>query len=115
MLSVLKAINAGLAFAIEIAMLVAFADWGFRLHASSWWRWTAAFGAPALAVVLWAIWCAPTSTTRLRPPGLYLLEWSMFAIAAACLYFAGHGKLSVVFLAIASGNVVLWVVLERSR
>ncbi|HEX4355559.1 MAG TPA: YrdB family protein [Polyangiales bacterium] len=114
MLSALKVVNATLAFAIEIAMLIAFADSGFRLHASAWLRWTVAFGAPAIAIVLWAIWGAPKSATRLRAPSLYAFEWSMFAAAAAALYAAGRAKLAFIYFAIASVNMILWIAMERA-
>jgi hypothetical protein len=114
MLTALKAINATLAFAIELAMLAAYADWGWRLAASTWLRWSAALGAPALAIVLWALWAAPKSNTRLRTPGLYLFEWSMFACAAAALYAAGRTQLTLVYLSIASANVLLWMCLARA-
>jgi hypothetical protein len=114
MLTALKVINAGAAFAIEIAMLAAFADWGWRLSASTWLRWTAALGAPALAIALWAIWGAPKSATRLRAPALYVFEWSMFGCASAALYAAGRAQLALLYGAIASANMLLWICLDRA-
>jgi hypothetical protein len=115
MLTALKIINAGLAFAIEMAMLAAFVDWGLRLHASAPLRWAAALGALALAIGLWALWGAPKSATRLRAPALYIFEWSMFACATGALYAAGRAQLALLYGSIASANMLLWIFLDRAR
>jgi Protein of unknown function (DUF2568) len=114
MLTALRVINAGFAFAIEMCMLAAFADWGWRLPVNPWLRWSAALGAPALAIVLWAIWGAPKSSTRLHPPGLYAFEWGMFACATAACYAAGRAQLALVYGSIASANMLLWIFLDRA-
>ena len=113
-MTVLHAINATLAFAIEMWMLWAFADWGWHTSATEWLRWTLAIGAPGLAIALWARWCAPKSTTRLSAPSLYIVEWSMFACAAAALYAVGRTQLAPSYLAVASINLAVTAALART-
>ena len=110
----LRALNATLAFAIELCMLGAFADWGFHVSENQVLRWLIALGATGAAIALWALWGAPKSSTRLAPPWLYMFEWGMFACAAAALYATGRPRLALTFIVIASANVALWVGLDRS-
>jgi Protein of unknown function (DUF2568) len=43
----MKALNLGLAFSLELALLVAIAHWGFQLDATTSVHWLATIGAPA--------------------------------------------------------------------
>jgi hypothetical protein len=67
-----------------------------------------------LANALWAIWGAPKSATRLRVPALYVFEWSMFACASGALYAAGRAQLALLYGAVASANMLLWICLDRA-
>jgi len=100
-------INAVLAFALELGMLWAYGDWGWRVTTTTWLRWCLALGVPALAIVMWALWGAPRSATRLGPPWLYVFEWSMFATAAVAQYSLGREQLALGYILIASLNLAI--------
>ncbi len=55
-------INDVLAFFIEIGALVALAGWGFSAGSGLGTKLLLGLGAPAVAIVLWALFAAPRST-----------------------------------------------------
>lgn len=110
----LQVANMVVAFAVEMWMLWAYAQWGIRTGNTAWSRWLLALGAPAVAIAIWAKWAAPKALTRLGPPWLWLLEWSMFALAAAAMFSVGRTRMSFAYLLLASVSIGLSAYDHRS-
>jgi Protein of unknown function (DUF2568) len=108
-----KAVNAGLAFLLELAALVALAYWGFTLDAGTVARVALGLGAPAAMVVVWGRWLAPRSPRRPAMPWLVVAKLVVFALAAAALAAAGLGVLALVFAALAVLHLVLAVAVNQ--
>ena len=53
MFGTLKAINAGLAFFLELAMLAGFGYWGFYGDKSVLIKWILGIGIPVVVAVVW--------------------------------------------------------------
>ena len=58
-LTALKGINLGLAFLLELGVLAALGYWGFTDGPNTFLKFVLGLGAPALAIVIWAIFGAP--------------------------------------------------------
>jgi len=109
----LKVINTGLAFVLELAMLVSLGYWGFYGDKSTWAKWILGLGLPLLAAVVWGIFLAPKSTYRLGNISGNLLALCLFLLAAAALFYTRHTLLAVTFALTAVVNRVLILLWEQ--
>jgi hypothetical protein len=111
MTETLKAINAGLAFFLELAMLAAFGYWGFYGDKSLFVKWTLGIGLPVLTAVVWGMFLAPRAAYRLNSINGNLLSLILFLLAAAALFYTQHTLLAIVFASIAVVNralILIW-------
>lgn len=106
----LKALNLGLAFLLELALLGALGIWALSALPDSPWRFALAIGSIAVAVVLWAIWAAPRSARRLGMPWIYVFKIAMFAVGVAALVLARQPVWGGVFALLALVNLGLGLV-----
>jgi hypothetical protein len=107
----MKALNLGLAFLLELALLVAIAFWGFRLDATTSVRWLVTIGAPTALALAWGQVAAPQAKRRLPQLQLLALKILVFACGAALLYSTGEHGLAIAFgtlLAVNLGLAVAW-------
>ena len=107
MLDLLKGGNLALAFALELAMLAAFAVWALSLDAALWIRWGIAAVLVAAAIGLWAVWAAPNSATRLGEPALTLFKIDLFGLAALAFFAARQPGWAAAFGLLAAANLLL--------
>jgi hypothetical protein len=103
-LTALKGINLGLAFLLELGVLVALGYWGFTVGPNTFVKVVLGLGAPALAVVVWAIFGAPKSPTQLQGAAYLALQAVFFGGGALALVVAGQRGLGVAFALIALVN-----------
>jgi hypothetical protein len=88
--ALLKAVNLGVKFLLELAAFAALAWWGGTVgHGVV--SVVIAIAAPALAVVLWGRWAAPRARQRLPLGRRVPFELGVFAVAALAI-----GTVSVV-------------------
>lgn len=110
-MAVLKGLNAGLSFAIEIAMLVGFGYWGHWVGNGVLVEWILAIGIPVAAIVIWGLFFAPKSKHRLSiMPGIWL-SLALFLMSAGAVFHAGQfgPALGMAVLAVVNrALVVLW-------
>lgn len=86
--------NLGLAFVLELAAIVALGYWGFRMPEPTVMKLLLGIGAPAVAIVLWALFAAPNAT--FGTPALYWLTVILvFGGAAVALWASGQHVLGV--------------------
>src|SRR6476661_835192 len=109
----IKALNLGLAFALELGMLAALAYWGWRVGGSLPAQVALGVGAPLLAAAIWGRFCAPRSRTRLAGPRLVALEVALLELAAVALAVAGQPALALAFGALVVVNQALLVVWKQ--
>jgi hypothetical protein len=103
----IKSINLLLAFLLELCLLVIFGYWGVIISSSLMQKIVLGAGIPILIAVIWGIFLAPNSTTRLEEPWLAIAKVIIFSLAALALYFAGKTDLAVWFAIISAINLVL--------
>ena len=102
--TVLKGINLGLAFLLELGVLAALAYWGFTVGPNIVLKFVLGLGAPALAVVVWAIFGAPKSSTQLQGVAYLALQAVFFGGGALALVVSGQRGLGIAFAVIALVN-----------
>jgi len=105
--SMLKMLNLGLAFLVELIMLVIFGYVGAAMGAALPVKILLGFGFPAAAAVFWGIFLAPASKTRLRDPFLTIVKTLVFTMAAVLLYFTGMQTSAIIFEIIVLFNLFL--------
>lgn len=108
-MGILASLNLALAFALELAMLAAFAYFGYQAVDHMVWRWVLAIFLPLGAAGLWGVLLAPKATHRLPlVPGV-VLALGMFLLAAFALYRSGQPTLALVMAVAAVLHAVLAV------
>lgn len=103
----LKNANLLLMFLLELGVLAALAYWGFVTGPGMLAKFGLGLGAPALAVVVWALFGAPTGKWHLYGIGRVLLKVIFFGSAAVALFVVGQHVLGMVFALIFFLNAVL--------
>lgn len=105
--TILKNANAALAFLLELTVLAALGYWGFHTGANWIAKVGLGIGLPLIALVVWALWGAPNSSSQLQGIWFLLLQILFFGSAAVALYTSGHRKLALAFALIFVLNCAL--------
>jgi hypothetical protein len=109
----LKSINLGVAFVLELCLLVAFAYLGFQLGATPLVKVVLAIGAAVLVALIWGRYMAPKSETRLTGAAYLALKFVLFGLAALGLAIFGQGTLAIIFAVVSLINQVLLLVWQQ--
>lgn len=109
-MELLKVINIGLRFLLELCILVIFGYWGFQTGSNNFMKILLGLGAPILFAVMWGTFLAPKSPMRLHEPWLFLLELVVFSLTCWALYSTGKVDLTVAFGGIYILNKILMVI-----
>jgi hypothetical protein len=91
----LRGVTLTVRFLCELAMLAAFAYWGFTVSDGIG-AWVLGVGAPLLAAVVWGAWVAPKARWPVPIPTRVVIELVLFAAAVGALVAAGQPVLAVV-------------------
>jgi hypothetical protein len=106
-LTIIKNANLALAFFLELGVLAALAYWGFQTGQGTIARIALGIGAPAVAIVVWALFGSPQAVWHLNGVYRLLLQVVFFGSAAVALFAAGQHVLGVVFALVFVLNTVL--------
>jgi hypothetical protein len=87
-LSIIKYSNLALAFFLELGVLAAWGYWGFVVGPNLLLKLLFGIGVPALAIVIWALFGAPTARWHLYGIWRIVLGVIFFGSAALALYLA---------------------------
>ena len=96
-MELLKLINIGLRFLLELCILVIFGYWGFKTDTGTITKILLGIGSPILFAMVWGTFLAPKSPMRLDEPWLLLLELIIFALTCWALYSIGNVNLTTIF------------------
>ncbi len=102
-----KSINLALAFLLELAMLAAYAYWGFQTGTTVILKVLLGIGIPLLVAVVWGYFMAPNSPRRLQGAAYLALKVTLFGLAIAALIVAGNRTLGILFAAVFVINTIL--------
>jgi hypothetical protein len=109
----LKSINLGVAFLLELCLLIAFAYVGFQIGATPLVRVVLAIGAAVLVTLIWGRYMAPKSDARLTGAAYLALKFVLFGLAALGLAVFGQSALAIIFAIVAVINQVLLLVWQQ--
>lgn len=98
-MATVKGFNLVAAFLLELAMLAAFALWGWSVGTSTPVRILLAVLVPAAVMVVWGLALAPRAPRRLPRPWLEVAKVVLFVQAGVGLAAAGHGRAATALVA----------------
>ena len=91
-----------LRFVLELFAFATLAIWGFAAFPLPWPGVLVGLGAPALAILLWALFVSPKAVFRIDPFGQALVEIAVFSAAAIAWWMLGQPVVAVVFAVVAA-------------
>ena len=101
------ALNLGVRFLLELALVGSLAWWGLSLNGPLLVRIVVGVGAPALALVVWGRWIAPRARGRLQDPLRFGIETVLWIAGAGALAQVWSVAWAVAFLVLALVTAVL--------
>lgn len=110
MTELLKNINLGLSFFLELAMLAGFGYWGFQGDKSIWLKWVLGIGLPLVVIIIWGLWFAPKAAHRLNATAGIILSGILFLLSVFALYYAHQPVLAIIFFILIIINKILAVI-----
>ena len=99
--------NEVLRFLLELFAFVSLGVWGFLAFPLPWPGVLVGLGAPALAILLWALFVSPKAVFRVDPFGQALVEIAVFTAAAIGWWMLGQPIVAVVFAVVAAVSGIL--------
>nr|WP_255672440.1 YrdB family protein [Glycomyces amatae] len=109
-------LNALLAFALEMAMLVFVAWWALELDLDGWWaRLLVAAAAVGALVVLWGAFAAPKARIPLPLWGSLAVKAIAFGAGTAALWDLGLPAAAIAFAVVAVANTAVAAYVRRPR
>jgi hypothetical protein len=99
--------NFGLAFAMELAGLAAFAWWGWTASSSTVLRLLLAVGLPVIGAVLWGLFAAQAGSTYGGPVVTPVFKVVFFGLAGLAIWTLDHPVLAVAFVLVVAANLLI--------
>ncbi|MBT2498219.1 YrdB family protein [Agromyces sp. ISL-38] len=96
-----------LRFFLELFAFVSLGIWGFMAFPLPWPGLLVGLGAPALAILVWALFVSPKSVFHIDVFGKALVEIAVFSSAAIGWWMLGQPVVGVVFAVIAAVSGIL--------
>ena len=99
--------NDVLRFVLELFAFVSLGIWGFTAWPLPWPGVLIGIAAPALAIVIWALFRSPKAVFRLDPFGKAIVEIAVMGSAAIAWLDLGQPVVAIVFGVVATVSGVL--------
>lgn len=112
-MEIIKAINLFVAFFLEIAMIIAFAYFGFHYPENMVMKYLMMIGLAFAAIVLWGYFAAPKSKHRLQQPARTLFILAIFGTSIFLLNVTGKTMLAAIFAIMVIINQLLLFLLKQ--
>jgi hypothetical protein len=96
-----------LRFLLELFAFVSLGIWGFLAFPLPWPGVLIGLGAPALAIVLWALFVSPKAVFRVDVFGKALVEIAVFSAAAIAWWMLGQPVVAIVFAIVAAVSGII--------
>lgn len=106
----MRRLNLVFRFVLEIVVLVALFLWGTSVSDQLIVQVVLGLGAPALVIVVWALFVAPKASRRLPDPQRLAVEVVVFGAGVLAFLAAGHLVLAV--LLAAASALSLWLMFD---
>lgn len=112
-MDILKYLNLGIRFILEIISLVAIGYWGFQLQAGTLVRYSVGIGVPIIIMIIWGTFGSPAAPYRLSPAYRIILQIVIFASAILAVYFSYNQTLSIIFAILIIINTLLFYIWKQ--
>lgn len=99
--------NDVLRFLLELFAFVSLGIWGFLAFPLPWPGVLIGLGAPALAILLWALFVSPKAVFRIDVFGKALVEIAVFSAAAIAWWMLGQPVVAIVFAVVAAVSGII--------
>jgi hypothetical protein len=99
--------NDVLRFVLELFAFVSLGVWGFLAWPLPWPGVLIGIGAPAIAILLWALFRSPKAVFRLDPFGKAVVEICVFGAAALAWWDLGQPVVALVFAVVATASGII--------
>ncbi|MFF2494496.1 YrdB family protein [Agromyces sp. NPDC058064] len=96
-----------LRFFLELFAFVSLGIWGFMAFPLPWPGVLIGLGAPALAIIAWALFMSPKAVFRIDPFGKALVEIAIFSAAAIGWWMLGQPVVAIVFAVVAAVSGII--------
>lgn len=96
-----------LRFLLELFAFVSLGIWGFTAFPLPWPGLLVGLGAPALAILVWALFVSPRAVFRIDVFGKALVEIAVFSSAAIGWWMLGQPVVAIVFAVVAAVSGIL--------
>jgi hypothetical protein len=106
-MGIIKSINLLVAFLLELCLLAIFGFWGVHVSPTGIQKIILGAGLPILLAIIWGIFLAPASSTRLHEPWLTIVKVIIFSLAAVALFSTKEQSLAEWFGGISIVNLIL--------
>jgi hypothetical protein len=106
-MNILKGINLGVRFLLELCMLAAVGYWGFKTHSSWAMKILFGIGLPILIAVIWGYFMAPKSTHRLSGVLFTVMDIILLGSGAVALYASGQVTLAWIYAVVLVASEIL--------
>jgi len=110
---ILKMLNLGVRFLLELCMYTAVGYWGFKTQSTWVLKILFGIGLPVLIAVLWGTFLAPKATRPLSGTSFLILELILFSLGAIALFASGKSTLCWIYIIILAVNKILLTVLKQ--
>lgn len=111
----IRLINALLAFSLEVVMWTSVTWWGTTLGKTIWAKWGLGILFLAISTILWGIYAAPNSGTRLTIPARLIFKTILFATGAFSLYKLGKSAWAMIYIALFFCSLVMEFMTEEDK
>jgi hypothetical protein len=112
-MDVLKRLNLGVRFLLELCLLAAVGYWGFKTQSGWFMKILFGIGLPALIVILWGMFVSPKATYTLSGASHLTLELVLLASSSLALFASGKPALGWVSTIAMIVNKILMVVWKQ--
>lgn len=109
----IKTLNIGLRFLLELCLLVIFGYWGFKVGNNLTAKILLGLGAPFLVAIIWGAFLAPKSSMRLHLPWSLVVELLIWGLAMVALFGVDKVNLAFALGALYVVNKVLMLVWKQ--
>jgi hypothetical protein len=106
----MRSLNLAFRFLLEIVVLVALFLWGMSVSDQLMFQAILGLGAPAIVIVVWALFVAPKASRRLPDPQRLAVEVVVFG--AGVLAFLAAGQILLAVLLAAAAGLNLWLMFD---
>lgn len=106
-LIVLKIINLGLRFILELIALISFGYWGFKINGALILKVSLGIGIPLITAIIWGLFASPKAVWPISKTFHWILLFIIYISSAFALYNSGKKYFAILFLVTAAINSFL--------